>query len=180
MHILIIIGMPASGKNIARIYAEQKGIPYFATGDIVREAVRSRGLIPDAVNTAAVSTELRGTDGIGVTRLALQSALESGADLAFMEGMRSQPEIELIQKASSCSVIAFLAPRALRLERMISRGRTDDSADAFEARDRRELEYGTAVPIALADQYILNISLIDDAVRDLDGIIAKTRLIKSL
>lgn len=40
MIILIVAGMPASGKNIAREYAVKHNISYFATGDIVREEVK--------------------------------------------------------------------------------------------------------------------------------------------
>ena len=39
MQIIIIVGMPAAGKNIARDYAAAKGYRYFATGDIVRAEV---------------------------------------------------------------------------------------------------------------------------------------------
>ena len=38
-------------------------------------------------------------------------------------------------------------------------------------RDRREVEYGTAVPVALADAYILNTGTIEDALGDLDRIV---------
>jgi dephospho-CoA kinase len=173
MIIFIVVGMPASGKNIARTYAETQGIPYFATGDIVRKEVKKRGLAPDAANTAAVSTELRGKDGLGVTRHVLAAALETGRDMVFMEGMRSWPEIELISKNTPCIVIAFLAPRQVRLERIISRGRSDDSPDAFAERDMREIAYGTAIPVALADEYLLNISSMEDALSVLDGIVQK-------
>src|SRR4030042_2889299 len=105
MIIFIIVGMPASGKNIARVYAESKPIPYFATGDLVRAEVKRRGLDPTPENTGRVSTELRGKDGMGVTRLVLASALQTGHPAVFMEGMRSWPEIELIrQKAKGVTV----------------------------------------------------------------------------
>ena len=52
MKIFIIVGMPAAGKNIARIYAEERGLPYFATGDLVREEVRRRGIEPTPGNMA--------------------------------------------------------------------------------------------------------------------------------
>jgi dephospho-CoA kinase len=67
MHLFVVVGMPAAGKNIARLYAESKGIPYFASGDAVRAEVKRRGLTPDAENMAAVSTAMRGEDGLGVT-----------------------------------------------------------------------------------------------------------------
>jgi dephospho-CoA kinase len=171
MIVFIIVGMPASGKNIAREYAEKHGIPYFATGDIVREDVKRQGLEANAENTAAVSTKLRDNDGMGVTRIALATALASPGDIVFLEGMRSWPEVELIRKQTVCNVIAFLAPRELRCQRIISRGRSDDSASAFEERDAREIAYGTAIPIARADAYILNTATIDDAMTDLNKIV---------
>jgi len=171
MTILVIVGMPASGKNIARMYADSKNIPYYATGDVVREEVKKRGLEPNAENTAGVSTELRGIDGMGVTRKALSLAIDTKKPLVFLEGMRSWPEIELIRKNAACIIVAFLAPKIIRLNRITSRGRPDDSPDAFEERDMREIAYGTAVPIALADEYILNTGGMEDAFAMLGQII---------
>ena len=139
MKILIVVGMPASGKNIARLYADSKGIPYFATGDLVRSEARRRK-VEGPEGMAALSTELRGDDGMGVTRLALGAALGAGAPLVFLEGMRSWPEIDLIRGKAKARVIAFVAPRETRLRRIVSRGRDDDSAEAFNERDRREIE----------------------------------------
>lgn len=172
MKILVIVGMPASGKNIARLYTESRGIPYFATGDLVRAEVKSRGSQGPA-QTAAVSTELRGEDGMGVTRMALTAALESGKPLVFLEGMRSWPEIDLIRRKAEVVVIAFVAPRQTRLRRVMVRGRDDDSAAAFDGRDLREIEYGASVPVALADEYILNTGTVEEAFVDLDRIVRK-------
>jgi len=170
--IFVIVGMPAAGKNIARIYAESKEIPYFATGDIVRRAVQDRGFEADAKNSALISNELRGDDGMGVTRIALSLALKAGSPIVFMEGMRSWPEIELIrQDATSVVVVAFVAPRETRLSRIVSRGRADDSIDGFAERDLREIAYGASVPISLADEYILNNKTMGHALHALDSIV---------
>ncbi|MCX7982454.1 MAG: AAA family ATPase [Syntrophales bacterium] len=171
MRAFVIVGMPAAGKNIARIYAERKGFPYIATGDIVRAEAEKRGMNYDAKSMSQLSDELRESDGLGVTRRAIEKAFSVGSDIVFLEGMRSWPEIELIRGMVKCVVIAFVAPRKLRLERIISRGRPDDSPDLFEARDLREINYGSAVPIALADAYILNTDTIEHAIGELDRII---------
>jgi dephospho-CoA kinase len=60
-------------------------------------------------------------------------------------------------------VVAFLAPRSVRRARALSRGRPDDDAAAFDSRDRREIDYGLAIPIALADEYILNTGTAEQA-----------------
>jgi dephospho-CoA kinase len=175
MVVFVVVGMPASGKNIARGYAGNAGIPYFATGDIVRAEVARRGLPGNASNTARVSDELRGADGLGVTRKAFETAQASGADVVFMEGIRSWQEIDLLKEKAACVVIAFVAPRLLRKERIMARGRTDDSPTAFDERERRELSYGTAVPIVLADEYILNTKGMDEAREALEAIVLKYR-----
>jgi dephospho-CoA kinase len=173
MKIFVIVGMPAAGKNLARQYADSQGLPYFATGDLVRREVSRMGWEPDAQNMARVSTELRGKDGRGVTRLALSTALEARSPVVFMEGMRSWPEIELIREDAEAVVVAFLAPREVRLRRILFRGRSDDSSDHFQDRDLREIDYGTAVPIALADEYILNAGGIEEALKELDEIVKR-------
>jgi dephospho-CoA kinase len=163
MKCFIIIGMPAAGKDIARQFARLQGYPYFATGDIVRAEAARREISPDAESMARLSTELRGSDGLGVTQLALSTAVASGSAVVFMEGIRSKQEIDLIGVQAEPVVIAFLAPRSIRKARVLSRGRPDDSAAAFDGRDRREIDYGLATPIALADEYILNTGTVDES-----------------
>ncbi|MBI4634412.1 MAG: AAA family ATPase [Deltaproteobacteria bacterium] len=171
MNIFIIVGMPASGKNIARTYAESQKLPYHATGDLVRAELAKRGIKPDPESMARISDELRGPDGMGVTRLALAAALAESAGAVFLEGMRSWPEIDLIRKEAECVVVAFLSPRQVRRMRVISRGRSDDSPDAFDGRDLREIAYGVGGPVAMADAYVLNTGSLDDSLHALDGIV---------
>jgi dephospho-CoA kinase len=173
MKCFIIVGMPASGKDIARQYARTKGYPYFATGDIVRAEAARRGVQADSESMAGLSTELRGSDGLGVTRLALKTALETDASIVFLEGIRSKHEIDLIGAQAETVVVAFLAPRSVRRARVLSRGRPDDDAAAFDGRDRREIDYGLAVPIAQADEYILNTGTAEQALASLAGIVER-------
>ena len=87
--------------------------------------------------------------------------------------MRSWQEIELIREKTDGVVVAVLTPRGLRLERVCSRGRDDDSPLGFNERDQREIAYGTAIPIALADAYILNTGTMDDAMEQLEAIVQR-------
>ena len=171
MKLIVVTGMPAAGKNLAAQYAKKYHYPHFSTGDIVREEISRRGLNADAQTSAAVSTELRGTDGLGVTRMAVAEVLKQRADVVFLEGIRSWPEVEWIRSKTPCTLVAVVAPRSMRLERIIQRGRADDSADHFDQRDRREIEYGVAVCIALADAYVLNTGTTEDAQDQLHRII---------
>lgn len=171
MKLIVVTGLPAAGKNIAAQYARMHQYPYFSTGDFVRAEIRKRGGKADPETSAMISTEMRGADGLGVTRLAIEEVLRQKTDLVFLEGVRSWPEIELIRTNMPCTLVAIVAPRNLRLNRIKQRGRDDDSADHFDERDRREIAYGVAVCIALADAYLLNNGSISDALQQFDELI---------
>ncbi len=171
MKLFIITGMPAAGKNIAAQYAQAHKYPLFSTGDFVRAEIRKRGVSGDPEISAKISTEMRGKDGLGVTRMAVAEALKTESDVVFLEGIRSWPEVEWIRSQIDCKLVAVVAPLKARLERIKKRGREDDSVEHFELRDQREIEYGVAICIALADAYVLNTGTIDDALDQLDRIV---------
>lgn len=152
--------MPAAGKNIAAQYAREHKYPLFSTSDFVRAEIRKRGVSGDPEMSAKISNEMRGKDGLGVTRIAVIEALKTKSDVVFLEGIRSWPEVEWIRSQIGCKVLAVVAPRKERLGRIKKRSREDDSASHFDLRDQREIEYGVAICIALADAYVLNISTI--------------------
>lgn len=175
MAIFVIAGMRASGKNTARIYAENNNIPYSATGDIVPKGVKKQSLAPNAEDTEEISTNLKGNNGMGVTRISLSNALASPNDIVFMEGISSWPKVELIRKEADCFVVTFVAPRELRRDRMVSGGRADHTPLALEGRGLREMAHGTAIPIARADAYTLNTGTMDETMADLDTIVKPSR-----
>ncbi len=171
MKLVLVTGMPAAGKNIAAQYAKDHSYPYFSTGDFVRAEIRRRGCGGDPETSAQVSTEMRGQDGLGVTRLAIEEAMKQTAQLVFLEGIRSWQEVELIRSKIPCTLVSVVAPRRMRLQRIVARGREDDSAAHFDLRDRREIEYGVSVCIALSDAYILNTGSVEQALRQLDALV---------
>jgi len=171
MKLVLVTGMPAAGKNIAASYAQMNHYPYFSTGDFVRAEIRKKGCTADPETSAKISTELRGKDGLGVTRMAIKQILQQMADIIFLEGIRSWQEVELIRNSKDCKLVAVVAPRRLRLARVIQRGREDDSAEYFDIRDRREIDYGVSVCIALADAYVLNTGSIEYALGQMDDIV---------
>jgi len=103
--------------------------------------------------------------------MAVAEALKTESDVVFLEGIRSWPEVEWTRSQIDCKLVAVVAPLKARLERIKKRGREDDSVEHFELRDQREIEYGVAICIALADAYVLNTGTIDDALDQLDRIV---------
>jgi dephospho-CoA kinase len=74
MKLFVVTGMPVAGKNIAAQYAKEHKYLLFSTGDFVRAEIRKRGVSDDPEMSAKISTELRGKDGLGVTRRLNQQA----------------------------------------------------------------------------------------------------------
>jgi len=171
MKLFAVVGMPAAGKNIAAQYAQEHKYPLFSTGDFVRAEIRKRGVSGDPEMSAKISTQMRGADGLGVTRLAVGEAFKTESEVVFLEGIRSWPEVEWIRSQVECTLVAVVAPRKARLERVKQRGREDDSVEHFALRDQREIEYGVAVCIALADAYVLNTGTMENALAQLDSIV---------
>jgi cytidylate kinase len=171
MTIFVIAGMSTSGKNTKRMYAENNNIPYFATGDIVRKGVKKQGLAPNAENMPEISTNLRGTDGMGVTRIAPSNTLASTNNLVFMERISSCPKVELIHREADSFIVAFVAPRELRRDQMASGSRADNTPSVFEGRGLPEMADGTAISIARADAHVLNAGTMDEAMADLNTIV---------
>jgi hypothetical protein len=52
-------------------------------------------------------------------------------------------------------------------------GRADDLPEQFQERDLREIDYGAAVPPALADEYILNTGGREEGLRALDEMVKR-------
>ncbi|QOJ79623.1 flagellar hook-basal body complex protein FliE [Infirmifilum lucidum] len=158
--LILVTGMPGSGKSIFGEVARKVGIPVVNMGDIVREAARRKGLEVTDSNLAKIAVELRERyGGAAVATLALEKACRTGSSVVVIEGLRSLEELDFLRShAREYIIIAFHASPKTRFERLKMRGRRDDPSnwEEFERRDRRELSFGVGSVIALADTVIVN------------------------
>ncbi len=140
---LIFLGPPGAGKGTQSLaLAEKLQIPHISTGDILRQALTARSplgitaqsymdrgeLVPDNLVQAMVEERLQ------------QSDINSGWILDGFPRTVSQAEFlaELLQKLGhgSVQVINLDVPDDILIERLLSRGRPDDTEDVI----RRRLE----------------------------------------
>ena len=140
---LIFLGPPGAGKGTqALALAEKLQIPHISTGDILRQALTARSplgmeaqsymdrgeLVPDNLVQAMVEERLQ------------QSDINSGWILDGFPRTVSQAEFltGLLQKLghSSVQVINLDVPDDILIERLLGRGRPDDTEDVI----RRRLE----------------------------------------
>ena len=140
---LIFLGPPGAGKGTqALVLAQKLQIPHISTGDILRQALTARSplgiaaqsymdrgeLVPDNLVQAMVEERLQ------------QSDINSGWILDGFPRTVSQAEFlaELLQKLGhgSVQVINLDVSDDILIERLLGRGRPDDTEDVI----RRRLE----------------------------------------
>jgi dephospho-CoA kinase len=160
MLILLITGMPGSGKEEFLSVARDSGISFLRMGDLVREY---HGLSGENVTIGEFASLERGRHGPGIW--AERAVERMDGELFLVDGCRSLDEVREFRKLSSnVKIIAIYSPPNQRYDRLLKRQRADapGSVDEFDARDRRELSWGLGEVIALADIMVDNSSSLTD------------------
>lgn len=185
MRILGFTGMPGSGKSEAMEVAKARGIPVVRMGDLIWEEVDRQGLPRDAANVGKVANAMRQSHGKDVWALrtcervrqivsdldakekaagarpaAVAEQAPRPARLVLIDGIRSDEEVQTFRRllGDEFELVAIHTDPEHRFDRMVKRGRADDSKDldVLKARDEREMTWGIARTIALADEMVVN------------------------
>ncbi|WP_297064768.1 dephospho-CoA kinase [Thermococcus sp.] len=162
--IVIVTGMPGSGKSKIVKEFEKRGFPSVSLGDIVREETIKRGLKLTKENVAKVSIRLRQELGQNaVAKLAVRKVEEflKKSPIVVIDGVRSLDEVGTFRGAfpnEDIVIVAVHTPPKLRFKRLKARGRHDDPKtwEDFEERDWKELRFGIGGVIAMADYMLVN------------------------
>lgn len=185
VRVLGFTGMPGSGKSEAMEVAKGRGIPVVRMGDLIWEEVERRGLPRDAKHVGEVANAMRASHGKDVWALRtcervrevvakLEATQQGGqpkvtgadeakprsARLVLIDGIRSHEEVETFRRelGQDFDLVAIHTDPEHRFDRMVKRARADDSTDpaVLKARDEREMTWGIARTIALADEMVVN------------------------
>ncbi|MDR2846357.1 MAG: AAA family ATPase [Candidatus Methanoplasma sp.] len=160
MLIILITGMPGSGKEELLSVARGLGISFLRMGDLVREY---HGLSGENVTVGEFASLERNRHGPGIWA---ERAIERmTGELFLIDGCRSFDEVREFRKLSgNVKIVAIHSPPDQRYERLLKRQRADapGNKEEFDARDRRELSWGLGEVIALADIVIDNSSSLAD------------------
>lgn len=165
MKVIGFTGMPGSGKSEAMAVATQRGFPVVRMGDLIWEEVDRQGLPRDASNVGKVANAMRESDGQDVWALRTVERVRTlGAhDVVLIDGVRSNHEVGVFRRelGDDFVLVAIHTDAKHRYDRMTARGRDDDptgddAQELHEARDEREMGWGIARTIALADEMIVN------------------------
>ncbi len=163
MKVLGITGMPGAGKSEAVAVAKQQDIPVIRMGDLIWEEVDRRGLPRDAANVGMVASAVREEEGPDVWALRTVGRIRDahkGRRLVVIDGVRSNHEVEVFRRelGDDFVLVAIHTDPHERHGRMTRRARDDDPQDeeGHVARDEREMEWGLARTIAMADEMVVN------------------------
>lgn len=157
--IILVAGMPGSGKSTLSSVAREMGIPVYVMGDVIREEARRRGLEPTPANLNMVARLLREEHGPAIVAERVAEKLARDASrVVLVDGARSLVEVEVFQRLGRVVVVAVHASPRTRFERLRGRGRPGDpkSWEEFRQRDMTELGFSLGSVIALADHMLVN------------------------
>jgi len=152
--LLLIVGMPGSGKSTAAQAAKALGFRVFSFGDIVREEVRRRGLKENEENVEKVANWFHsGREYLLAHRLEKKlHKIHTVKPFYVIEGARSPKQLKELKEHFNVKILAVVLPQRIRWARQLARGRADIriTEDARE-RDARESRYGIEKLLARAD-----------------------------
>lgn len=161
LRVILIIGMPGSGKDEFALVAREMGIEVVNMGDIVREFTAGIGKSISESGDVASSERVENGNDIWAVR----TIQKIKSNFAVIEGIRNMEEIERFRKDLEIGlVVGISSGKETRFNRLIKRGRGDDprTIEEFNMRENRELSWGIGKVFATANYYICNDTSIEE------------------
>lgn len=165
VQLIAFVGLAGSGKTSAVEYLTAKGYPKIYFGGIIYAAMREAGLEPgsDWEREANFREEIREREGKDyVVKRVVQEIHElvaSGQRRIVLDGLYSWTEYKILRHEfpGEMTVIAIVAPKHIRKQRMAKRPERPMTAAEVDERDWDEIEnLEKGGPIAIADHFIHN------------------------
>lgn len=181
--VLAFVGMAGSGKSTCIDHLGKKGVPSVHFGSVViEEAKRRNNGAPNEATEKKVREEFRKRDGMAaVAKRALpiiDKTLEKNNNV-MLDGLYSWSEYTLLKEmyGRKLVIIAVVASKHLRYERLAKRPFRPFTAEEANSRDIAEIEnLEKGGPIAVADYTLTNNERPDDLTRELDDTLKKLDL----
>lgn len=164
MKVVVLTGMPGSGKEEFVQVARSLGYDVVRMGDVVREEAARRSVPTNDKGIGGFASSERQEHGYDIW--AKRCLPHVRAERTIIDGSRGMDELEVFRKAfgDHVKLVALHTSPTPRFERLGSRDRADAPRtwEEFLERDRRELSWGLGSLIALADVMLVNESSLDE------------------
>lgn len=183
--VLVLTGLPGSGKSVASEIAKTMNIPIIIMGNVIRRETAERGLEPNSINIGMVAMDLREKFGDDVVLQRIWPIISEELkqnNLVIIDGMRSIAEKNALVQLMGFEpeILAILANEEIRNSRLIERKRSDDvdiiitkddkitkieikeeKNQAISERDAREKGWGVESLLEQANYQMLNEDSLD-------------------
>lgn len=141
--VLVLTGLPGSGKSVASEIATSMNIPIIIMGNVIRRETAERGLEPNSKNIGMVAVDLREKFGDDVVLQRIWPIIHEELkenNLVIIDGMRSIAERDALVQLMGFEpeILAILASENIRNSRLIQRQRSDD-IDIDSTKDRKKV-----------------------------------------
>ena len=183
--IIAFVGLAGSGKSSAVEYLTEKGFPKIYFGGIMYKAMAEAGIRPgDWEPEQKFREELREKEGKGViAKRAAEEArklISAGQNYIVFDGLYSWSEYKVLKHEfpEEMTIIAVVASKHLRYERMQNRPERPMTKEEIDERDWAEIEnLEKGGPIAIADYFVNNDGDIASLHKHLDEILRQIEFI---
>ena len=179
------IGQNGSGKDEFLKYLRDKyGVPFFSTGDAVREIASKEGMEPTRENLGEISDRYFREFGKGCfVKLLAGKIRHNGLEIAGISGIRSLDDVSILKSIFGKDFIlirVYISDPHVRYSRMTRRGEGRDphSYEKFMQQDEAEEElFSLKEAERHADYSISNDGTLDDLHREIDRLISDKGLL---
>lgn len=183
--ILVVVGLPGSGKSTIADFLRKRGFDVIELGDIWRELLKKNNVpMNDPRETREFTKRIREKYGKDVyARYAVKKIKKSMKRVVIM-GVRSTYEFNYLKgKSKKIKIIAVHSPFTTRFKRLMVRGKPEDPKKLADFRwlntrekkgfmpDKKEEKFGVVEVMRHADYTIRNTKTKDFMEKQLDKII---------
>jgi len=151
--IVLIVGLPGSGKSLAASTMHELGWHIISAGDIIRNLCVKEGLSTDRETLQKFGENLLKSKGNKYFAQLLMDNI-SNYERVVIEGIRPVNVINIIKKTTNCTLIYIDANKNNRFHRLIDRDHLGQTA--FSNIEKRLLERQVVTSQKLADIVIIN------------------------
>lgn len=180
--ILAFVGMAGSGKTTAVNYLAEKGFPKIYSGGMLFDEMEKSGIELTPENQRSFREQIRRERGDDyIARLCaeqIHNLINAGQKQLVLDGPYTWPEYRFLKTEfpGAITVVAVVAPRKLRHNRLTKRPDRPFSELQSQQRDQSEIEgIEKAGPIAMADYYIDSTGNLDDFYAKIDEVAERIR-----